>query len=311
MCTAVSYGASHHYFGRTLDYEISYGERVVVTPRGYAFPFKYMDTPKQPFALCGMGIVADGVPLYYDAMNEHGLAMAGLLFAGNAVYRPCAADKDNIASFECIPWVLTQCKSVEQAKELLKNVHITDDAFNAQYAPTPLHWLIADKTQSVVLESDKTGVHLYGNPFGVLTNNPPFPFHQLHMQNYLQLTNQPPQNRMYSDFTLQAYSRGLGAFGLPGDFSSTSRFVRAAFVRRYSVSPPSIDAEVQQFFHILRAVEVPRGCVCLEDGQQVMSIYTACCDTDSGVYYYNTYNDSTVHAVDMHQYTDGATPVVL
>ena len=85
MCTAATYKTKDFYFGRTLDYECSYGEQIVITPRNYAFNFRHVGDMKNHYAIIGMAHVAEDYPLYYDAMNEKGVAMAGLNFVGNAV----------------------------------------------------------------------------------------------------------------------------------------------------------------------------------------------------------------------------------
>ena len=112
MCTAATYKTDGFYFGRTLDYEFSYGDEIVVTPRRFPFAFRGGAALESHYALLGMAHVADGYPLYYDAANEKGLGMAGLNFVGNAHYEKRAAGKDNVAQFEFIPWVLGQCASV-------------------------------------------------------------------------------------------------------------------------------------------------------------------------------------------------------
>lgn len=142
---------------------------------------------------------------------------------------------------------------------------------------------------------------IYENPVGVLTNNPPFPTQMFQLNNYMGLSTQEVQNHFCQRLNLQAYSRGMGALGLPGDLSSQSRFVRAAFVRMNSVSGDSEVESISQFFHILGAVEQQRGCCKLADGSFEVTLYTSCCNTDKGIYYYTTYGNRQITAVDMHQ----------
>jgi len=310
MCTAVSWMGNSHFFGRTLDYEHSFGEGVAVTPRNYPLKFRHSETINAHYAIIGMATVREGSPLYYDAMNEKGLCVAGLLFAGNAVYQPPKGGVQNVASFEVIPWILSRCASVEEAKACLSAVRITDTPFSKELPPTPLHWLIADKSGSFVAEPLENGVKLYENPVGVLTNNPPFDYHLLHLTEFLQVSNLPPTNNLYSSIPLQPYSRGMGAIGLPGDFSSASRFVRATFVKNHIDKGKSGPDSISQFFHILRAVEVPRGCITLENGCKAYSIYTSCCDTQGGIYCYTPYEKAEIVAVDMYRETLTATALV-
>lgn len=301
MCTAVTYKTKEHYFGRNLDLEYSFDETVTVTPRNYAFCFRQMGTMEMHYAMIGVAYVSRGYPLYYDATNEKGLSIAGLHFPGNAVYNPCVAGKDNVASFELIPWILGQCADVLQAQELLLRLNVWDESFSSELPASPLHWLIADRERSITVEAVKGGVKLYENAAGVLTNDPTFDFHLLNLNHYMRLTSAEPDNTFAEGLALKAYSRGMGAIGLPGDASSASRFVRAAFTKLNSVSEVSEAESVSQFLHILRSVEMPRGCVRVAQGAYAVTVYSSCCNTDRGIYYYTTYGNSRINAVDMHR----------
>lgn len=300
MCTAVTYKTKDHYFGRTLDLEYSYNEEVVVTPRQFPFAFRAVGRLESHYAIIGMAMVVEDYPLYYEAANEQGLAMAGLNFPGNAHYFAKMPGKDNIAPFEFIPWILGQCKNLAEARELLGKINLCNIPFSEAFPLSPLHWIIADRTGAITVESVADGLKIYENPIGVLTNNPPFDYHMTHLCDYLNLTHLPPENR-FGSVELQPYSRGMGAMGLPGDLSSASRFVRAAFVKLNSVSGDGETESVSQFFHILGSVDQQRGCVRMPDGRYEITYYTSCINTDKGIYYYTTYGNSCISAVDMHR----------
>ncbi len=301
MCTAVAYMPHDLYFGRTLDYEFSYGETVTVMPRRFPLYFANGKCLREHFAVIGMAHVADGYPLYYDAVNEKGLCMAGLNFVGNAQYCDKQDGKENVAPFECIPWILSQCADLASAKALLQNMSLWKRAFNDRLPIAQLHWLIADKTGAVAVESSKDGLLVYDDPVGVLTNDPPFPLQMFALSTHMHLSPAPPANTFSEELKLQPYSRGMGAIGLPGDLSSQSRFVRAAFVKMNAAAGDGEAAGVSQFFHILGAVEQPRGCCRLENGEYEISIYTSCCNADKGIYYYKTYDRHGIVGVDMHK----------
>ncbi|MGN1347118.1 MAG: choloylglycine hydrolase [Eubacteriales bacterium] len=300
MCTAATYHTKCHYFGRTLDYEYSYVETVTVTPRRYPFRFRLAGTLEKHYALIGMAMVSGDYPLYYDATNEKGLSMAGLNFPGNAVYHSAADERDNVTPFEFIPWILGQCATVAEARVLLARLNLVNLAFSEQFPLSPLHWILADADEAVTVESTADGLHVYDNPVGVLTNNPPFPVQLFTLNNYMALSKEPPVNHFSDRLSLDTYSRGMGALGLPGDLSSNSRFVRVAFTKLNSVSGESETESVNQFFHILGSVAQQRGCVKLGDAYEI-TIYTSCCNTDLGIYYYTTYENSRITAVDMHR----------
>lgn len=301
MCTALSYTTDAHYFGRTLDVERDYGQQIIITPRGFQFSFGSGISPCRHFAMIGMAVQSSGVPLYFDAVNEKGLAMAGLSFPEYAYYHPSAQGRDNIASFEFIPWILTQCESVSQARSLLSRINICDSDFSESMPSQPLHWIISDQNESVTVESVREGLRIYKNPVGVLTNSPAFDMQLFNLNNYMALTRYPAQNRFSEKLLLHTYSRGMGALGLPGDLSSMSRFVRAAFTRENSIAGTGESGSVSQFFHILGSVRQQRGCTVLSDGSCEITAYTSCCNTSRGIYYYTTYENSSISCVDMHR----------
>ena len=301
MCTAATYKTKCFYFGRNLDYERGFGEQVVITPRLFPLPMRHLPDLTRHYAMIGMASVQDGYPLYYDAVNEKGLCMAGLNFVHSAVYGPCAPGKANVAQFELIPWLLGSCATLAEVRTLLAKTNIVNIPFSEQLPLAQLHWLIADKTGSIVVESTADGLHIYDNPVGVLTNNPPFPQQLFALNNYRALSPRTPAVAFADGLDLPVYSRGLGALGLPGDLSSQSRFVRAAFVRMNAKSGSGEAESVGQFFHILHAVEQQRGCCELDGGKYEITLYTSCCNADKGIYYYTTYGNHQITAVDMHR----------
>lgn len=296
MCTAISFKTKDHYFGRTLDLEYHYKESVVITPRSFPFPFS-----ENHYAIIGIATVIDSYPLYYEATNEKGLSIAGLNFPGNAVFHPVDKNKINVAPFEFIPFILTQCRNINEARTLLEKVNIADINFRPDLKASPLHWMISDRNESITVESVKSGLKIYENPIGVLTNNPPFDWQITNLSNYINLTAEEPENRFAPSEEICTFSKGMGAVGLPGDLSSVSRFVRAAFTKRNSVCGESEAESVSQFFHILGAVEHTKGVVHLGNGKYEITVYTSCCNTDKGIFYYTTYENPQICAVDMHK----------
>ncbi len=344
MCTALTFQTKEHYFGRNLDLEYSYNETVTITPRNFPLTFHKAKTIKQHYAMIGIAYVVNDYPLYYDAVNEKGLAMAGLNFPDNATYYKEVSGKDNITPFEFIPWILGQCATIEQAKDILAKINLLDEAFSENLPLSPLHWLIADKNKAITVEAMSDGIKVYDNHVGVLANNPPFDFMMTYLTNFRNLTAEHSLNSFSEKLELPPYCQGMGAIGLPGDYSSASRFVKTAFVKWNSILPyveanksevAEIDCSgeyefnpiakkeisdnevykeitgdsqeqeeitsVSQFFHILSSVEMPRGSVRLENGKSDITVYSSCCNQDTGVYYYTTYDNRQISAVAMHQ----------
>ena len=300
MCTAATYKTKDFYFGRTLDYEFSYGDEVVITPRNYPFHFRHIDAIESHYAMIGMAHVVDNDPLYYDAFNECGLAMAGLNFVGNAVYQAVEAGRDNVAQFEFIPWILGQCADLDEVRALLDRMNLVGTPFSEQLPSAQLHWIIADRNAAITVECMADGMHIHENPVGVLTNNPPFETQMFLLNNYQGLSPKQPENTFAEQLQLQSYSRGMGALGLPGDLSSASRFAKVAFTKMNSKSGDSEAESISQFFHILGSVDQQRGCCEVTDGKYEITLYTSCCNADKGIYYYTTYENHQITGVDMH-----------
>ncbi len=299
MCTAATYINDNLYFGRTFDNEFSYGEEITVTPRNYPFIFRNGFKIKQHSAIIGIAHVEDEYPLYYDAVNESGLCIAGLNFIGNAYYKEYENRKYSVSQYELVPFILSQCTSVEEAVSVLKDTSINGNSFSDKLPASQLHWIISDKKRSITVEAVKEGVKIYDNPLGILTNNPPFEYQLSNLQGYIHLSSKDAKNGFSKMITPCFYSKGLGAYGLPGDLSSSSRFVRAAFVKTCSVSKRNEHDSVNQFFHILSSVEQQKGCNETSDGNYETTIYTSCCNADEGIYYYTTYGNHQIGAVNM------------
>ncbi len=301
MCTALRLTTKDHYFGRNLDLDCSYGEEICVMPRNFPLSFRQLPSIPKHYAMIGVATVVGQTPLFYDAANEHGLSMAGLNFPGNAWYPPLRPGKDNVTPFEFIPWILGQCKTVAEAQPLLERINLVNIPFSPQLPLSPLHWILDDARDCIVVESMREGLFVHENPAGVLTNNPPLEYHLFNLNNYRHLDVDNGDNSFSSQLQLDNYCQGLGALGLPGDVSSMSRFVRIAFGRAHSVCPEDEHSSVNQFFHLLSSVEMHRGSCRTPAGKWDTTVYSACINTNRGQYYYTTYDNRQIRCVDMHR----------
>ena len=282
MCTAV-YLKCSGLFGRTLDFERGFGEEVVVTPREYMT----MGEAKNRYAIIGAGVVNEKNVFYFDGMNEFGLCGGALNFPGYAVY-PGSEDKTNIPSGILLGFVLGFCRSISQVREMLSRVGIIGEEFLG-IPPTPLHWIFADKTGAITIESTERGLEVIDNPYGVLTNAPNFSYHTTRLGDYMALHSGFPENRGEDERTV--YSRGMGAIGLPGDFSSVSRFVRSVFVKENSISAGGDNGRLNQMRHILSSVSIPLGCVRTDKGEAVSTRYTSIMDSENLTYHFYSYEN--------------------
>lgn len=301
MCTSLSL-TGPALFGRNLDLERSFGQQVVITPRQMPLAFHLRPSLPRHHAMIGMAAVAGGVPLYAEACNEAGLYMAGLNFPSNACYLPEAqARPGDVAPYELIPLVLGCCTDLDQARRLLHTLRLAAIPFGPGYPLAPLHWHIADAAGALTVEPMADGLHLYDNPVGVLTNNPPFDHQMMNLSNYRGLSPALPENRFAPGLDLPVYGCGLGAVGLPGDASPMSRFVRAVFHKSHGVFAQTRDEQVVQFFRLLDTVAMPRGSVAAPGGGYEETLYSCCIDPDEGVYYYRTCQSGAIRAVAMNE----------
>ena len=297
MCTAIR---KNNLFGRTLDLEYSYGESVTFCPRNAPLSFRYAPQKNLHSAFIGCAHVRDGMPLWYDGLNEHGLSVAALSFPVSAVYAPPRPSLRNLCSFEVIPAVLAECKSLLEARSLLSETHVTDDAVASSLPPSPLHWMIADREGSFVAEPTAQGLQLYDNPADVLTNEPPFPYQMLRLSEAAVLSPTQPKNTLCPDLSLPLYSRGMGAIGLPGDASSSSRFVRGVYTRCHTILEH--DEEIEGFFHILDTVAQPKGFALTDKGEPIYTVYSDCMDLSALRYSYTTYGCRSIRTRSMQEY---------
>ncbi len=299
MCTSISWNNDDFFIGRNMDISFNFDRKIVIVPRNYPFAFKEMQTLYRHHAVIGAAMVKDNYPLFAEAANEKGLYMAGLNFPGMAHYNKSIDNKDNISVVEFIPYILCKASNVAEANDLLKNINVTDTPFAPSLPIPTLHFIISDKGSSIVVECTKSGMHVYENKTGVLTNNPKFDMQLHNLNNYMKLSNKNPVNTMTNEIELNNYCMGLGALGLPGDYSSESRFVKAYFLKANAQAPKTEVHSVAQMFHMLDSVAMVRGSV-MDGDKYDITVYSCCINADKGIYYYKTYDSVAVSAVNMH-----------
>ena len=305
MCTAVSFG--DRIFGRTLDYHKSFGERILITPRERVT----IGEAKNRYSMIGVGVLQDNIPLYFDGMNEWGLFCAALNFSGFAHYGDLFGKKAGISSSHLLSFILGFSKSCEEVRSAMSNLGITDEGASPGLEPTELHWIVCDRRSCIVIEPTDGGVRIYDNPFGVLTNAPDFRFQSIRMADFASLSSGDLADNL-TDGVAKKYSHGLGALGLPGDYSSTSRFVRSAFVRKNikdistfqsgaGENNSSRNTLISSFFHLMSSVSVPFGCSSGEGEMPMMTLYTVCADPEELNYYFTDYTNHRIRVVGLRE----------
>ena len=314
MCTGVRFSdaSGNMYFGRNLDWSTGYGQKVVVTPRGYKYKSAFLGEMANSPAIIGMGIVAENTPLYFDCANEHGLAVAGLNFPGYAAYAPEAIDgKTNVAAYEFPLWVALNFTSVDEVEKALSDIVIVAKPINDQYPVSELHWIIGDAKRSIVVEYTAAGMEIFKNDVDVLTNQPGYAWHKENMRNYMNLFPQMPKEVKWREAKFTAFGSGSLMRGLPGDYYSPSRFVRVAYLNTHYPVQADEASNVSRLFHTLTGVAMVDGAAAMADGQFEKTVYTGGYSTATQTYYYSTYEDPAIKSVALKDYDLDSTEVIV
>ncbi len=302
MCTAIRFSDSdgNLYLARNLDWNTRYGERVVLTPKGFTIDLSFLGDVPSRFNILGMAVAAGNYPLYFDCGNDAGLAVAGLNHPGYAAYSlEPNAEKTNVAAYEFPLWIAASCANVSEARVALQDANIVAKPFAPGQQISHLHWIIGDGTESIVVEQLEDGLHVFDNPVDVLANQPEFPWHLTNLRNYITVSNAHPAPVAWRRAELVPFGAGAGGRGIPGDSYSTSRFVRAAF---HNATYPEKDSEaesVSRAFHILASVAMIDGASAMANGSFERTLYTGCFSAASMSYYYSTYENPAIIRVSM------------
>ncbi|EOT2913328.1 choloylglycine hydrolase [Clostridium perfringens] len=306
MCTGLALETKDglHLFGRNMDIEYSFNQSIIFIPRNFNCVNK--SNKKElttKYAVLGMGTIFDDYPTFADGMNEKGLGCAGLNFPVYVSYsKEDIEGKTNIPVYNFLLWVLANFSSVEEVKEALKNANIVDIPISENVPNTTLHWMISDIAgKSIVVEQTKEKLNVFDNNIGVLTNSPTFDWHVANLNQYVGLRyNQVPEFKL-GDQSLTALGQGTGLVGLPGDFTPASRFIRVAFLRDAMIKNDKDSIDLIEFFHILNNVAMVRGSTRTVEEKSDLTQYTSCMCLEKGIYYYNTYENNQINAIDMNK----------
>ena len=301
MCTGIRFTSTDGsmYFGRNLDWTQGYGERVVVTPPAARVPaaFPRPRDPERGHAVIGMGIVAEGVPLYFDCGNDAGLAVAGLNFPQSARYASGPEPgRTNVAAYEFPYWVARSFSSLDEVRAAFAEVSVVARPVSERLPVASLHWLIGDATGSVVVECLEGGLRVWENDVDVLTNEPDFGWQRTNLRTYLTLSEDEPAAASWGRARLAPFGSGMGMRGMPGDYSGPSRFAKAAFVNAHYPAQLGERANVTRLFRTLGSVAVPDGCARAADGSFERTLYTSCFSAATLTYYHAAYDDLSVSA---------------
>lgn len=317
-CTGISLsttdGKSVH--ARTIEWGSGpLGSRLIIAPRDASFTSQLPKDKRgitwtNRFGYVGISLVEDSI--VGEGLNEAGLNAGLFYFPGYgslSLFDPQKTE-NSIADIDLVRWFLGRCATVDEVREALVHVTVAPAHLDEKERPSPTaHWRVTDaKGGSIVIEIvDEGTVHVYDNKVGLITNSPDFPWHLSNLNTLITIQSGTTQPRMIGDHQIFSFGAGTAALGLPGDYSPSSRFLRAAFFRESA--PPmqtTLDA-VSQAFHILSNFDIPLGTVFgpgqREDMPDMPSAthWTAVSDPNEMTFFYRTMHDGRVKRVDLKQ----------
>ena len=305
MCTAITLKTSenHHLVGRNFDIHPMNDLSVALVPREFEYVNRVTNEEmKTKYAVLGMGLFYENHILFCDGVNEKGLSCLMLQLSKFSTWsHKIRKDKVNIAPYDVAFWVLSKFSTISELMEGLKQLNIVALPDDQTALSTEIHWLVSDTSgQSIVIERTRDKLTVYNNKVGVLANSPTFDWHLNNLDCYINVKSEQPEETKWGQQMLSPYSNGFGTIGLPGDFSSPSRFVKAAFLRNH-VNVGEGDA-ISECFHILDNFVVPRGVVETPKRKEChLTKYSACLCLETQLYYYKTSSNQQIQVIDLNK----------
>lgn len=313
-CTGIIVKTSENFRipARTMEFGFDINSKIIVVPAGTKIeslssnPDKTGLVYNAKYGFVGMNGVDK--PFIADGLNEAGLYFGAFYFNGYAEYEELteANQKKAVSSEEFGNWILANFASVNEVKKNLDKISVVGTYIEIIDSFAPFHYAVTDKAgQSIVIEHTKDGVKIYDNKVNVITNNPTYDWHLMNLNNYVSLTSVNSQNKKINDdFELSPFGEGSGLFGLPGDHSPTSRFVRAAAFANSSLTPKSLKEGVFSAFHILNTFDIPKGSIKSSGDHESLTdytVWTSVADTQNNNYYFKTYKNQDIKMINVSE----------
>ncbi len=289
--------------GRTYD---QFGDlaanRVISVPQGMPCAPGLHGEGAVPgeYGYTGMAVLGFGEPILVDGVNSAGLMGALLYFPEYAVYEEAAKPGSTaVHPGRLLAWLLSRCTGVEEAVEELSRITLVDEPIQGK--PLPAHYILSDRTgEAVIIEPDADGLSIHRNTIGVLTNSPGYLWHRTNLRNFVGVTNLPKAPQTIAGHEIREFGERLGGgSGLPGDYSSPSRFVRLAFMKEFAVPGRDEPDGVSRMFRAFAPVDIPEGLAKADPNYDVyeQTLCTSVMCAESGVYYFAPAQNRRISAV--------------
>lgn len=296
MCTSLTYQNEEKtkFLARTMDFAFELEAEPIYLPKGYSFKSEADSNTlyKNKYAFLGAGRKLEGY-LFADGLNEKGVSICALYFSDYAKYSDSIEeDKINIAPHEFVAWVLGNIGSVSDLRKDINKLNVVSIKNSLLGIIVPLHWIVADKSgESIIIEMTEKGVSIYDNAARVMTNSPDYPWHLANLNHYSFLSNKVKSPSTFFNYKPAVGELGNGAVGLPGDYTSESRFIRTVFNSQFTEVVNDTTSTINSLFHTLFSVNIPKGVKMKIDGTFDYTQYTSIMDITHLDYYMTTYQN--------------------
>lgn len=304
MCTAISLlnRKRENVFGRTMDFHYMIEPRMTAFPAGCEWESMLGQMYADHYGMAGISRKAKNRYIFFDGVNEKGLAGATLYFKGCAEFPDPSGSgtKEEIPVLDFLHYVLGRCADLEEVRELLEQILLVGIRDSVTNSVAPVHWMFTDLSgKSLVIEQTGAGLSVYDNPVGVMTNSPEFSWQMTNLRNYTQVTDGQTEKAKWSEFTVEPFGQAAGTSALPGGYTPPARFVRTVFQKLHMVQPEEIQDAIHAGFHLLEGVTLPKGVVKTSNGTFDYTQYTVMIDLQNKEYYFKTYDNLQMIKVDV------------
>ena len=305
MCTHITLKENNNIIAaRTMDFSFQLDPEFVFTPRKHKLSFEhYRSDLEDHKAFLGLSKNLGSYKMA-DGINEDGLSCAALYFEGYASYNKEVIDKSiNLRPDEFLHWILAYNSSVEDLLAQLEGINLIEGEIAFIGKTPPLHWVVSDaKGKSIIIEPRDKKLLVYENQVGVLTNSPDYEWHITNLRNYIGIDMNQVHERKIGNLLLEPFGQGSGTFGLPGDYTPPSRFVRASFNRLAATYSKENEDLLSTAIHVLNTVSIPKGSVVTQRKTIDYTQYTSYMDLTNKIYYFKTYDNQNIYAEKMGDY---------
>lgn len=298
--------------GRTMEFSYDMGYAMIVVPRGKTFVSPAPDDSKGLTWTTKFGYVANNAmgneAAVSDGLNETGLSFSLLWYDNDMQWQAVGPKEKSIAlaHFMFGSWILANFSTAEEAARAIARIKV----FGYKNRETggvaiPAHFILHDaKGGCVVIEYEKGNLHIYNNPLGIMTNAPNLPWMLTNLRNYVGMTNNQLESGTFGGQTYERTGHGAGMFGLPGDVTPPSRFVRLAVTTKFADQPENAEGALNLAQHIVNTIDIIRGTVVDRDKDGKITAgettqWSSYRDLTNRVYYYRTYDNFNLRKIDL------------